>query len=458
MQTQGATRWEAAMDRLGDWFPFGKAPLIILLLVLVSGGWLLLHPVKRTQATLRFWTFADTHYYAYLNAKPSFEAAHPGQTVDFQFVHGQAVTTRLRAAFWANLDVPDMVEVEISAAGSFFRGPSDDIGFEDLTPRLKAEGLFDRMVKARFAPYTHRGRIYGLPHDVHPVMLAYRRDIFEAEGIDVSKLQTWDDLIAIGRRVTIPDKRYLLDFPDASPSGLEMCLFQRDGGYFDSGGRCIMDSPVAVETLKWYIPLVAGPNMIADDPGWGQPWVKAVEDGYLLTFTCPDWRSKFTEQQIARMAGKLALMPLPAVKPGGRRTSSWGGTMLGLTKACPNKDLAWQLAKHLYLNPEELAKRFRDTNILPALKEAWTHEAINEPRPYWSNQPIGKLYAELAGDVPPQYASPYIEFAKGKLSEVVSSCANYYKKNGEAGFAAFAEARLKGAADEVREMMKRNPF
>jgi arabinosaccharide transport system substrate-binding protein len=219
-----------------------------------------------------------------------------------------------------------------------------------------------------------------------------------------------------------------------------------------------MDNPVAVETLKWYIPLVAGPNMIADDPGWGQPWVKAVEDGYLLTFTCPDWRSKFTEQQIARMAGKLALMPLPAVKPGGRRTSSWGGTMLGLTKACPNKDLAWQLAKHLYLNPEELAKRFRDTNILPALKEAWTHEAINEPRPYWSNQPIGKLYAELAGDVPPQYASPYIEFAKGKLSEVVSSCANYYKKNGEAGFAAFAEARLKGAADEVREMMKRNPF
>jgi len=111
------------MDRLADWFPFGKAPFIILLLVVVSGGWLLLHPIKRTEATLRFWTFADTHYYAYLNAKPSFEAAHPGQTVDFQFVHGQAVTTRLRAAFWADLDVPDMVEVEISSAGSFFRGP-----------------------------------------------------------------------------------------------------------------------------------------------------------------------------------------------------------------------------------------------------------------------------------------------------------------------------------------------
>jgi arabinosaccharide transport system substrate-binding protein len=455
---QALKRWQAAMDRLADWFPFGKAPFIILLVVLVSGGWLLVHPIKRTEATLRFWTFADTHYYAYLNAKPSFEAAHPGRTVDLQFVHGQAVTTRLRAAFWANLDVPDMVEVEISSAGSFFRGPPEDIGFEDLTAYLKAEGLIERMVKARFAPYTHRGRIYGLPHDVHPVMLAYRRDLFEELGIDASKIETWDDFVRIGRRVTIPDKRYLSDFSDAAAHNLEMCLFQRGGGYFDADGRCIIDNPIAMDTLRWYIPLVAGPNMIADDPGWGAPWVKAIEEGYVLTFVCPDWRSKFAEQQLGRLTGKMALMPLPAVKPGGRRTSSWGGTMLGITQACTHKDLAWQLAKHLYLNPDELAKRFRDTNILPALKEAWKHEAINEPRPYWSNQPIGRLYAELGDDVPAQYTSPYIEFAKSKLAEVVSSCAGYYNKNGQKGFDAYAESRLRQAADEIRDMMKRNPF
>jgi len=338
--------WEAAADRFGDWFPFGKAPFVVLVLVVAAAGWLVLHPVERREATISLWTFADMHYYAYLNARPSFEAKHPGEKLDVQFVHGTAVTSRLRAAFWNDLDVPDCAEVEISTAGSFFRGRPEDVGFIDLTPRLEAEGLLDRMVKTRFAPYTYRDRhtgrdyIFGLPHDVHPVMLAYRRDIFEELGIDVSTIETWDDFIRIGWKVTIPDKRYMLDFSESGGGGFEVVLYQRDGGLFDADGRCIMDNDVAYETLLWYVPLVAGPNLIAIDPGWGQTWVQAIEDGYMLTWTCPDWRSKSAEQQVPRVAGKMALMPLPAVRPGGRRTSSWGGTMLGITQACPNKDLA----------------------------------------------------------------------------------------------------------------------
>jgi len=61
---------------------------------------------------------------------PSFEATHPGVTVDVQLVSGAAVTTRLQAAFWADLQVPDLVETEISSAGSFFRGSMKNIGFE----------------------------------------------------------------------------------------------------------------------------------------------------------------------------------------------------------------------------------------------------------------------------------------------------------------------------------------
>ncbi len=460
--------WSARFERYVAWFPFGRAPLLILAVAVVTGAWMLFNPVERREATLRLWTFAETHYYAYLNARPSFEAEHPGVTVDMQFVHAQAVTSRLRAAFWSDLDVPDAVEVEISSAGSFFRGRPEHVGFVDLLPRLRQEGLLERMVATRFAPYTYRdprtGRdhVFGLPHDVHPVMLAYRRDLFEELGIDASKLETWDDFIRAGRRVTVRGERYMIALPVSGYGGIEMCLFQRYGldgvpaGYFDPDGRVIMDNEVAVETMMWYVPLVAGPEMIAKDPGWGQPWVKAVEDGYILSFVCPDWRSKGTEQQVPRMRGKMGLMPLPAVRPGGRRTSSWGGTMLGITRASKEPELAWALAKHLYLNPEELAERFRDTNILPALKDAWEHEAIHEPRGYWSGQRIGRLYAELAEQVPPQYSSPYIETAKHKMAEALSACARYWEDQGEDGFEAFVRARLKQGADEVRRLMKRD--
>lgn len=441
-----------------DWLPFGKAPTLILIITLLAGVYLLFNPVEKSSATMRLWTFASNHSVPYQKAIPSFEEKNPGTKLDVQLVHGDAVNSRLRAAFWADLDVPDLVEVEISRAGSFFRGPPDDVGFIDLVPILKRTGYYDRIVKTRYAPYTSRGKIYGLPHDVHPVVLAYRRDIFAELGIDVDAIETWDDFVRIGREVTIPGERYLMELSDNGVAAYEMFLFQRDGGYFDAEGQLIMDDELALETLLFYIPLVAGPGRIGSDLGSGRVFTQAVEQGYFLSYICPDWRSKVTETDIPRMAGKMALMPLPAVEKGGRRTSTWGGTMLGITKACPDPELAWKVAEHLYFNKEELAERFRETNILPPLKDAWEHPAFDEERPYWSGQKLGRVYADLADDVPPQYASPLIETAKTKMAGVISACAVYYREHGEDGFEAFARQRLSAAAEEVRRYIRRNPY
>jgi arabinosaccharide transport system substrate-binding protein len=439
-------------------FPFGTAAFCILVICVFSSTWLAWHPAQSKTSTLTFWIFAKTHYDAYKEALPAFEAAHPGTTVDLQLVSGQAVTQRLLAAFWADLDVPDLVEVEISGASSFFRGPLEHIGFVDLTDRIHQAGLWDGMVKARFAPYTSRGRIFGLPHDVHPVQLAYRRDIFEKEGIDVSKIKTWDDFIRIGRQLTIPNRRYMIEFSDTSHANLETCLFQRGGGYFNPEGQCIFDNEVAVETMRWYVPLVAGPKKIGNSLGGGQILTKAVEDGYFLCLMAPDWRTKTFEMDIPHMKGKMALMPLPAVEPGGRRTSTWGGTMLGITKHCKNPDLAWEFTKYLYLNKPDLAERFRGTNIIPALRSAWNQPAFHEPRPYWSNQPLGALYARLAPQVPFQYSSPFIVTAKAKLGEALVACVQYYNANGEKGFEEYSRAQLRQSAGEVRAQMGRSPF
>jgi arabinosaccharide transport system substrate-binding protein len=439
-------------------FPYGKAAFSMLVLALLSGAWLAAEPSSPKTATLAFWTFANTHYDAYKEAIPAFEKANPGVSVDLQLVAGSAVTTRLQAAFWADLDVPDLVEAEISAAGAFFRGPLKDVGFVDLTDRIRRDGLWDGMVQARFAPYTSRGRIFGLPHDVHPVQIAYRRDVFEKEGIDARQIQTWDDFVRVGRRLTIPNQRYMVEFSDSGASQLETCLFQRDGGYFDARGECIMDNPIAVETMRWYVPLVAGPEKIGNNLGTGQILTKAVEDGYFLCLVMPDWRSKGIEKDIPRMRGKMALMPLPAVRPGGRRTSTWGGTMLGITRRCKNPDLAWKLARHFYLDKPELAERFRDTNIIPALRAAWNQPTFREPRPYWSGQPLGDLYARLASQVPYQYTSPLIVTAKAKMGEALVACVQYYNARGDSGFDEYVKRRLHQSAEEVRAMIRRNPY
>ena len=135
-EPRGPSVWES----VSDVFPFGLAPFIILVLAVGSGLFLLVQsaiaPQDRSRAALSMWTFARQHYVAYEQARPSFEKRY-GVQLDLQSVHGDAVTRRLRAAYWADLDLPDAVEVEISRAGSFFRGPERGILFTDITEFLE---------------------------------------------------------------------------------------------------------------------------------------------------------------------------------------------------------------------------------------------------------------------------------------------------------------------------------
>ena len=116
-------------------FPFGLAALSMLVLSLASGLWIVLRPPEQKKADLVYWTFAKPHYEAYVKVIHKFEEEHHVK-VDLELVSGQGLPQRLQAAFLADLDVPDMCEVEISSAGTFFRGPVEHIGFTDLTPRL----------------------------------------------------------------------------------------------------------------------------------------------------------------------------------------------------------------------------------------------------------------------------------------------------------------------------------
>jgi len=453
--------------RLQAWLPavpFGPAPMLLLLLAAGTGILLLLFPVRRSLASLDFWIFAINHRDAYQRAIADFEAARPGVRVACLLVDQTAVSRRLQAAFMSGTHVPDMVEVLAADTGLFFRGPLDDIGFLDLTERLKQTGLYDRMVTARFSVCSSRGRIFGIPHDVHPVMLAYRRDIFEQEGIDPATIVTWDDFVRVGRRLTkdidgdgVID-RYMLEAEDTSATHFEMLLLQAGGGYFDAAGTLIMDNAVAQQALCAFARMVAGPGRIAGNLGGGQILTQAMQNDYFVCLLCPDWRTKVLEQDIPNMRGKLALMPLPAWTAGGRRTSTSGGTMLGITRPCRNLPLAMDFAQHLYFNANELALRFRTTNIIPPVKDSWTQAVFDEPRPFWSDQPIGRLYCTLAGDVPPVYVTPFMSMARARMGEAVIEATRQYAAHGEQELAAFVGAVLARKADDVRRQMARNPY
>jgi len=449
-------------------FPFGKAPLAIIgvslasTIALLVGGGFAGAPEKR--ADLVFATFVKEQAQAYSPAIARFEKQH-NVKVQVQVVDQAALQGRLQAALQAGADAPDMVELMFGTLGVFTKGPLDDVGFVDLTDRVAAAGLNEKLVTSRFSLWKNRGRIFALPHDVHPVMLIYRRDLVEQLGIDVNKLTTWDEFCRIGRQIVtrdlsgdgVPD-RYMIDLPPDGSDALRLLLLQRGVGLFNDREQVAFDDERTVATICWYVRQTKGDNKISVSCGWGQTLARAMIDGRCLFYICPDWRTMQIQADISSLSGKLAVMPLPAWEPGGIRTSTWGGCGMAITRSCRNPDLAWKLAMYLYYDPDQLGERFAATNILPPLKEAWTKPELNEPRPFFSNQPLGQVYAALAPQVPAEIYTPFTNQAVGRLSEAFTNTALYYESNGDRGLEDFARAEVRRCAQLVREQMARNRF
>lgn len=448
-----------------DNFPYGKAPfwlLVLSLSSLVGVGWTQ-YGQARDKPDLVLALSATNHVVAYRTVEAEFEKKH-GINVALQLVNPRALTTRLQNAMLAGTEVPDLAELPADAMRYFGRGPLQDIGFVDLTDRLVTEGYGERLVEARLSLWSTRERVFALPHDVHPVMLAYRADLVEALGIDVESLKTWDDFTRAGQRVTADldgdgaIDRFMIDLPSGGSHGLSIVMLQRGIGLFDEHANVTFNQPLMVDTMIWYLHQNYGAHRIAYDCGWGQSLAKAMGDGLVLFYIAPDWRTKLIETETPKVAGKMRLMPLPAWEPGGRRTSVWGGSGLAITKRGRDPELAWKFAQELYFNRGELGKRFADTNIIPALKDAWDLPEFQQPNAFFSGQRLGTAYADLAAEVPPLWMNPYTIIAENKVNEVFLRAVEHYKHNGDAGLEQFVTAELTAAEDYVHTYMARNVF
>lgn len=450
-----------SLRRFAEEFPFGKVPFALLVIALSSSALVLLTAhADPSRPDLVVAVSARAHAVAYEAALPAFEREH-GVDVQVQFVNYRSLESRMQNAILSGSEIPDLTELPFGTLGFFTRGPHEDIGFEDLTDRVEQEKLSERLVHSRFAGWTARGRIYGLPHDVHPVMLTYRADVIEELGIDVSSIETWDDFAEMGRKITkdldgdgIPD-RYALDMHTIGGDTLRMLIYQRGGTLFDENANVTFDSEVVAKTIEWYIEQMHGPHRIGYDAGWGQTQMKAMTDGLVLFYWTPDWRSYYFADEGPHLAGKIKAMPLPAWEKGGRRTSTWGGTGVAISKKSKHPELAWELAKYLYFEKSQLGKRFLETNIIPPNKDAWDLPEFDQPNSFYSGQKLGRLYAELAQDVPPVYVSALQRLGESKVDQAYAGSVEHYRAHGKQGLREAIIENLEDAANYVRKAQAR---
>src|SRR5919108_4977552 len=136
---------------------------IICALAVVSAVVLLLWPIPEKEG-LAFWIFAKSHQRLYDPMTAAWNATQqPAHRVHILLLSGGALQRRLLSGFLSGTPLPDLVEAYAQIVAQAFKGPLEEVGFVDLTDLVQAEGIDTQINAPSFAPWTSRGRIFGLP-------------------------------------------------------------------------------------------------------------------------------------------------------------------------------------------------------------------------------------------------------------------------------------------------------
>lgn len=422
-----------------------------------------------------FWLFAEAHRRMYEPLIDDWNAhaeTDPGRVrIDVRLLSLPALERRMLSSFFARTASADLMEVERKVAGRAFTGPLESVGFVDLTERLEREGVLGMVNPPSLSPWTSRGHVFGLPHDVHPVLLAYRADLVEGAGIDVSTIETWDDFARVLSPLMERDsggtpKRYLINMWESNADHIEVLLLQAGGGFFDAALNVTIDSESNARVLATVAGWCAGPGRIAADaPNFSLSGNQLKADGFVVCSFMPDWMCDIWKHEIPSLSGKVKLMPLPAWERGGRRTSVWGGTMLGIPKTAPRdgEDLEklWAFAKHLYLSDELARELWRRGGIVTPVKAHWSDPVFDEPSEYFSGQPVGRRYIEMAPHIPERSSSPYNTPAMQRVQRALVDLTDEMRASGGMSAeraVARAHVHLKSAHQQVAALIGRNVF
>jgi arabinosaccharide transport system substrate-binding protein len=468
-------------------FPLGKPILVMVAVAALAAIAIALRPAP-PPTDLTLWVFADAHAREYrsLCATPAQPLPSPPR---IETVSNLALAMRLTSLIntaGAAERPPDVVEIEIASLPRYLRVPADQVGFLPLNDRLATTGLreipspgvpgqagwsarlrsdgriytydpitsrwtpnptrtrpdawIDRIVPSRLAPWTKSGQIFGVPHDVHPVTLTYRHDLFTEAGVDLPAATTWpqfqDACLAFQRywRSRGYKSRHAMELPLVSAENVIIMLLQRGVNVVDSDDRIHVRDPKVAQTIAFYAQLVAGPRRIGVESSGGQGvWARDLVDGNTCALITPDWKVADLKTFAPQLVGKLRMMPLPVFDPRDARTSTWGGTMAAIPRRCKNPDAAWRLLEFLYLSDESRAARRATGSIVPPLPEDYTHPDYHRPDPYFGGQRVMELYTQLAPEIPARHVSPLTVAGQIATGVVLGRAVEYVRTRGQPG-------------------------
>jgi lactose/L-arabinose transport system substrate-binding protein len=375
----------------------------------------------------------------------AFTQAYPKVTLEYVPRPPADTYQQLQLAASAGSGGPDISVIEDSHLAQFVELEV----LADLTDQVAP--YVDKVNDYRWLQARLDDRYYAMPWDSGPVAVFYRRDVFETAAVDPATIKTWEDYYGVAKTIQEKAGAAMLAQAKARNSGrtFEMLLWQRGLGYVDQEGNVILDTePHVLETLE-YLGRFWTEGLATDTEEWTDPWYKEMADGAVASIPGAVWMGTFLKSFIAPdAAGKWGVIKLPTWGEEPSQSSNDGGSTLAIFEASEQKDAAWAYVEFHLGRDESQLTIYKETDLFPGLETTYADPFFQEPDPYFADEPVRSLFAEVVAQVPAAgiYTTDYQEM-NGLLTPELQRYAV-----GEQD----AEAALSNAADAIRERTGRS--
>lgn len=231
------------------------------------------------------------------------------------------------------------------------------------------------------------GRWYAIPFMSYTGAWFARRDLYEAAGISMDELQTWDQRRDASLAISDPENNVwgwgLTVNRSGDAHGLILGVIQGFGGSFtdETGLRVVFNSPETVEAVRWLADIYTNPMYAPMLPPGVESWTDTGNnEAYLagtvgLTTNQPSVyaaaavNNPFVFENTTVLHAPLTL--------DGRLLEAGGSGWLTIFKGAPNIDLAKELVFDL-LDPANYIPMVQNGGglFLPAYEDLWTEDVL----------------------------------------------------------------------------------
>ncbi|HTO23398.1 MAG TPA: extracellular solute-binding protein [Spirochaetia bacterium] len=354
--------------------------LLVLLLILAVAGLSAFAQAQPTKLTL--WTFQELHLAFYSAAMKAWNTQNPGKQVDLdgQVFPYADMHNKLLVAVQSGVGAPDIADIEISKFPNFLQGNIGLVPLNDVIDPFR-----DKFVQARLAIYAKNGKNYGLPFHVGASVVYYNMDIMKAAGVNIDKIETWDDYVKAGQQVMAKTGKPMTTVETTDQWSYWPLIAEQKSDFFDPSGKIWLDNPTNVKTLQFLQDLVYKYKIAVTTPGGfhhSEQYYGAMNSGSFGSIWMPMWyMGRFTDY-MPDLAGKIAIRPMPRWTKGGYRSAGMGGTGTAVLAQSQHIDLA---KKFLFF-----AKGSKQGNIMiwqvlgfdPPRWDVWGDPAMSAPNKF----------------------------------------------------------------------------